>query len=109
MQQLRAATLAMCNAPASEYEVVFTSGASAALNMIAECFPWSSDSRFAYTMENHTSVLGMRGPALAAGANACAVEASASKGLCSMTVWVNSMSVWVKKNLEFIVSFEAAL
>lgn len=40
---------------------------------MAEAFPWSPDSVFAYTLDNHNSVVGMREEALAAGAAAQAV------------------------------------
>ena len=40
---------------------------------MAEAFPWSPDSMFAYTLDNHNSVVGMREEALAAGAAAQAV------------------------------------
>ena len=58
------------------YEIVFTSGATEALRMVAERFPWtagedgdsSSSSLLVYPQESHTSVVGMRAPALAQGA-----------------------------------------
>ncbi len=68
------------------YEIVFTSGATEALRIVAEYFPWSSDvesgmcavsqdsnkaSTMLYSQNSHTSVLGMRGPALAKGAHFC--------------------------------------
>lgn len=49
-----------CNASAKEYKCIFTSGATAALKMIGEAFPWTSQSCFMYTMENHNSVVGIR-------------------------------------------------
>lgn len=48
------------NASLREYACIFTSGATAALKLIGETFPWSSGSSFMYTMENHNSVLGIR-------------------------------------------------
>ncbi|XP_025408329.1 molybdenum cofactor sulfurase 2 isoform X2 [Sipha flava] len=63
------------NTDPEKYSVVFTSGATGALKTIAECFAWNDrddghgtknsnsrswDSTFAYTADNHTSVLGMR-------------------------------------------------
>ena len=38
---LRAATLAACRAPRGEYECVLTSGATAALRLVGDAFPWS--------------------------------------------------------------------
>eukprot|EP00798_Chlamydomonas_sp_ICE-L_P001441 gene1441-32815_t len=91
-EELRRWTLDACNASSSEYEVVLTSGASAALKMVAEYFPWSSDSTLAYTVENHNSVLGMREYALNAGACAQPVDVTEAKagqynaGACAQPV-----------------------
>ena len=41
---------------------------TASLKLLAETFPWRPGSVFAYTQDNHTSVLGMRAIASAAGA-----------------------------------------
>jgi molybdenum cofactor sulfurtransferase len=43
-----------------KYDVIFTSGATAALKLVAETFPWEENGSFIYLTENHTSVLGMR-------------------------------------------------
>ncbi|XP_017885614.1 molybdenum cofactor sulfurase 1 [Ceratina calcarata] len=48
-----------------EYSVIFTSGATAALKIIADTFVFSNDEKnksghFIYTQDNHTSVVGMR-------------------------------------------------
>lgn len=46
--------------------MVFTSGSTAALKLVAEAFPWvsrgpeNSKSQFCYLTDNHTSVVGMR-------------------------------------------------
>uniref|UniRef100_A0A0D9WT43 Molybdenum cofactor sulfurase n=1 Tax=Leersia perrieri TaxID=77586 RepID=A0A0D9WT43_9ORYZ len=48
------------NASPREYKCIFTSGATAALKLVGECFPWSRESCYMYTMENHNSVLGIR-------------------------------------------------
>lgn len=44
------------------------------MKLVAEAFPWSGRSRFVYTVDNHNSVVGMRGHALEQGANAVAVN-----------------------------------
>lgn len=49
-----------CNASPKEYTCIFTSGATAALKLVGEAFPWNYSSSFMYTMENHNSVLGIR-------------------------------------------------
>ncbi|XP_029341940.1 molybdenum cofactor sulfurase-like isoform X1 [Acyrthosiphon pisum] len=65
------------NTGLEKYSVIFTSGATEALKTVAECFAWDDEdgdrpedavdsvcrsrgSTFAYTEDNHTSVLGMR-------------------------------------------------
>lgn len=45
-----------------------------ALKLVAEAFPWAPGSCFAYTRDNHNSVLGIREDAMAAGACALAVD-----------------------------------
>ena len=62
----RAATLALLHASPADYEVVWTAGASAGLALVAASFPWGAGSRYAFTRDNHTSVLGVRAAALAA-------------------------------------------
>ena len=47
-------------ADSDEYSVVFTSGSTAALKLVGECFPWSKDSCFCYPFNSHTSLLGIR-------------------------------------------------
>ncbi|NXX76619.1 MOCOS sulfurase, partial [Urocolius indicus] len=52
---------------AEDYTVIFTSGCTAALKLVAEAFPWIPEgtkqpsSRFCYLTDSHTSVVGMRG------------------------------------------------
>ncbi|KXZ48630.1 hypothetical protein GPECTOR_26g533 [Gonium pectorale] len=77
---LRRDTLQLLNADGRQYEVVITGGATAALKMVAECFPWSpGSSLLAHPPAVHNSVLGMRGPALAAGAAVQLVTLGAQK------------------------------
>eukprot|EP00850_Spirogloea_muscicola_P015730 SM000123S25842 [mRNA] locus=s123:199195:205729:+ [translate_table: standard] len=74
MEEMRAEVLVFCKAPQSEYVCVFTAGASAALKLVGETFPWSRGSTFLYQLESHNSVLGIREYALASGASAAAVD-----------------------------------
>ncbi|KFK43865.1 hypothetical protein AALP_AA1G184100 [Arabis alpina] len=62
------------SASPEDYSCIFTSGATAALKLVGETFPWTQDSNFLYSMENHNSVLGIREYALGQGASACAVD-----------------------------------
>ncbi|KNC86408.1 hypothetical protein SARC_01458 [Sphaeroforma arctica JP610] len=48
------------NADEKEYSVVFTSGATGALKIVGECFPFTEKSTFAFLNVNHNSVVGIR-------------------------------------------------
>ncbi|KAK9684105.1 hypothetical protein RND81_10G186600 [Saponaria officinalis] len=74
IRDCRQQVLDYCNASAKDYKCIFTSGATAAFKMVGEAFPWSSQSCFMYTMENHNSVIGIREYALSRGARASAVD-----------------------------------
>eukprot|EP00824_Muranothrix_gubernata_P016906 TRINITY_DN3473_c0_g2_i2.p1 TRINITY_DN3473_c0_g2~~TRINITY_DN3473_c0_g2_i2.p1 ORF type:complete len:441 (+),score=69.88 TRINITY_DN3473_c0_g2_i2:51-1325(+) len=69
VEAVRARVLDFCNASPDEYSVVFTSGATGALKLVGESFPWTHDSHFLYTRVNHNSVLGIRELAKEAGAS----------------------------------------
>lgn len=55
------------NTTVEDYTVIFTSGCTAALKLVAEAFPWAPSSpeepgsHFCYLTDSHTSVVGMRG------------------------------------------------
>ncbi|KAL4598330.1 hypothetical protein ACB092_11G052900 [Castanea dentata] len=74
VREARQQVLEYFNASPKDYKCIFTSGASAALKLVGEAFPWSQKSCFMYTMENHNSVLGIREYALSQGAAAFAVD-----------------------------------
>jgi len=73
VDRMRDLILRFANAPASQYSVVFTSGATAALKLVGECFPWSQGSEFCMLQDNHTSVVGIREYAVHGGAGCCSV------------------------------------
>ncbi|KAG5636986.1 hypothetical protein H0H81_006192 [Sphagnurus paluster] len=50
------------------WDLVWTAGTTASLEIIAEHFPWSNATRYRYLKESHTSLVGIRGCALVAGA-----------------------------------------
>ncbi|CAN1263313.1 Molybdenum cofactor sulfurase [Linum perenne] len=60
VREARQLVLDYCNASPKDYKCIFTSGATAALKLVGEAFPWSDASTYMYTMENHNSVLGIR-------------------------------------------------
>ncbi|KAG9439484.1 hypothetical protein H6P81_019649 [Aristolochia fimbriata] len=70
----RQQVLDYCNAHSDAYKCIFTSGATAALKMVGDAFPWSKESCYMYTVENHNSVLGIREYALNHEAAALAVD-----------------------------------
>lgn len=73
-----------CGDRAGEWELVWTSGATAALRIAAEAFPFSrGESSFIYSHNAHTSVLGMRVPAAAAGAACHCVPLEALEALAA--------------------------
>lgn len=78
LSQGRACILDFCGASPLEYYVVFTAGATASIKLVGEAFQWTSKSVFAYTLENHTSVVGLRNLAVAAGASARVVDLDSS-------------------------------
>ncbi|KAM8966992.1 molybdenum cofactor sulfurase [Pelodytes ibericus] len=67
IEHVRYRILQHFNTTAEDYTVIFTSGSTAALKLIAETFPWTSASPhspgsvFCYLTDNHTSVVGIRG------------------------------------------------
>ncbi|XP_005372873.2 PREDICTED: molybdenum cofactor sulfurase [Chinchilla lanigera] len=66
VEQVRYRVLAHFHTMPEDYSMVFTSGSTAALKLVAEAFPWvsrgpeKSGSQFCYLTDNHTSVVGMR-------------------------------------------------
>ncbi|XP_054455993.1 molybdenum cofactor sulfurase [Anoplopoma fimbria] len=67
VDRVRYRVLQHFNATPEEYSVIFTSGCTAALKLVAESFPWrpqtesEAGSHFCYLTDSHTSVVGMRG------------------------------------------------
>ncbi|KAM6218432.1 molybdenum cofactor sulfurase [Rhynchocyon petersi] len=66
VEHVRYRILAHFHTSPDDYSVIFTSGSTAALKLVAEAFPWvprspeSSGSHFCYLTDSHTSVVGMR-------------------------------------------------
>lgn len=60
----------------NSWDVVFTAGATAALKLVGETFPWNRNARYRYLKEAHTSLVGIRGCALAKGASVESMELS---------------------------------
>lgn len=66
VEHVRFRILAHFHTSPEDYTVIFTSGSTAALKLVAEAFPWvspgpeGSGSCFCYLTDSHTSVVGMR-------------------------------------------------
>ncbi|XP_042357648.1 molybdenum cofactor sulfurase isoform X2 [Plectropomus leopardus] len=67
VERVRYRVLQHFNATPEEYSVIFTSGCTATLKLVAESFPWrpqtesEAGSLFCYLTDSHTSVVGIRG------------------------------------------------
>uniref|UniRef100_A0A0K8T8L6 Aminotransferase class V domain-containing protein n=1 Tax=Lygus hesperus TaxID=30085 RepID=A0A0K8T8L6_LYGHE len=78
IDQVRFRILQHFNTDVDEYSVIFTSGATDSIKLLANCFKWKNDenhddsscstSEFVYMEDNHTSILGMRDLVSARGA-----------------------------------------
>ncbi|KAM9344702.1 molybdenum cofactor sulfurase [Symphorus nematophorus] len=80
VERVRYRVLQHFNATPEEYSVIFTSGCTAALKLVAESFPWrpqtesEAGSHFSYLTDSHTSVVGIRGLTSGRGVVALAVS-----------------------------------
>jgi molybdenum cofactor sulfurtransferase len=87
--EVRDMVLAFLGVDSTTHSVIFTSGATAALKLVGECFPWSPQSEFCHTLACHNSLLGVREYALAAGGSCRAVQlaARAADGMTTAAVY----------------------
>eukprot|EP01119_Soliformovum_irregulare_P018347 TRINITY_DN5601_c0_g4_i2.p1 TRINITY_DN5601_c0_g4~~TRINITY_DN5601_c0_g4_i2.p1 ORF type:complete len:570 (-),score=187.91 TRINITY_DN5601_c0_g4_i2:640-2349(-) len=60
IQEVRNEILSFFGTSSKHHTIIFTSGATASLKIIGECFPWKPTSQFLYLEENHNSVIGIR-------------------------------------------------
>ncbi|KAG5683520.1 hypothetical protein PVAND_012794 [Polypedilum vanderplanki] len=60
IDQVRYRVLKHFNADPDEYSIIFTSGCTAALKIVGECFQFGDNGAFYYLTDSHTSVLGLR-------------------------------------------------
>lgn len=80
VEEVREEVLKFVGANANEYSVIFTASATSSLKLLAESFPWSNESLYLYTRDNHNSVLGVRRWARHFGGNFKAVDPSDLEG-----------------------------
>ncbi|KAJ6519329.1 molybdenum cofactor sulfurase [Mycena sanguinolenta] len=57
----------------SEWDLIFTAGATASMKLVGDAFPWQDGSKYCYLKQSHTSLVGVRGCALAEGAAVAAM------------------------------------
>jgi len=60
VERARGRVLRYFNAPHEEYLAIFTQNASGALRLVGEAYPFTEDSKFLLTFDNHNSVNGIR-------------------------------------------------
>ncbi|KAF8213638.1 pyridoxal phosphate-dependent transferase [Mycena galopus ATCC 62051] len=58
----------------SQWDVVFTAGATASMKLVGYAFPWQEGTKYCYLKQSHTSLVGVRGCALARGAVVAAMD-----------------------------------
>ena len=68
VEQARRAVLRFVDAPAEEFDVVFTANASAAIKLVGESYPFAPGGAYVLAEDNHNSVNGVREFARRAGA-----------------------------------------
>jgi selenocysteine lyase/cysteine desulfurase len=88
MERARRRVLEFLHADSAEYDVAFTTNASAALRLVGESFPFSSGSSYVLTTDNHNSVNGIRRFAERAGAAVCYVPLDAELRVVDPEPWL---------------------
>ncbi|KAJ7456499.1 molybdenum cofactor sulfurase [Mycena latifolia] len=51
----------------AQWDIIFTSGATASMKLVGDAFPWQAGSKYCYLKQSHTSLVGVRACALARG------------------------------------------
>ncbi|PFH52188.1 hypothetical protein AMATHDRAFT_74465 [Amanita thiersii Skay4041] len=77
--EARTEVLRFFNAP-SDYTIIFTANATAALKLVGESFPFSPGSTYVLGTDSHNSVHGIREYALAKGASVCYIPSTSTGG-----------------------------
>lgn len=104
IDQVRYRVLEHFHTTAKDYTVIFTSGTTGALRLLADSFDWqgkcsesqSCHSHFCYLQQNHTSVVGMREVAATSGAHVIPVleeEIQPAQDFCVNSKFSSCMSV----------------
>ena len=74
IELIRTKVLKYINADPTIYTCVFTGGTTDSLKKIGEYFNWNINSNYIYTVDNHTSVIGIREYALNKGSNVTVID-----------------------------------
>ena len=74
IEMIRKKILNYINADENIYTCVFTSGTTDSLKRIGEYFIWNNNTNYIYTIDNHTSVVGIREYALNKGSNVTVID-----------------------------------
>jgi len=78
--EARATVLSFFNAPPSQYTVVFTQNASAALKLVGEAYPFAEETTYVLGSDSHNSVHGIREFARKAGAEVAYIPSTPTGG-----------------------------
>jgi hypothetical protein len=100
--EARNAVLTFFNAP-PEYTVIFTANASAALKLVGEAYPFSSESSFILGVDSHNSVHGIRQFAFRQGAKVHYIQSTAQGGLDESNARVSPYSCIIKQSGVLLV------
>tara|TARA_A100001015_G_scaffold317737_1_gene435487 strand:- start:89 stop:2260 length:2172 start_codon:yes stop_codon:yes gene_type:complete len=87
INEIRNKVLSYLNASHDVYECIFTSGTTDSLKRIGEYFCWNDFTKFIYTIDNHTSVVGMREYALSKGSDVTVIDFDNSDNLIELNTW----------------------
>jgi molybdenum cofactor sulfurtransferase len=74
INEIRTKVLNYTNASSDIYDCIFTSGTTHGLKIVGEYFNWTNKNNFIYTIDNHTSVIGIREYALKKGSTVKVVD-----------------------------------
>ena len=88
IEDIRKKILNYVKADENKYTCVFTSGTTDSLKRIGEYFIWNNNSNFIYTIDNHTSVVGIREYALNNGSDVNVIDFNN----CNDIIEINKMS-----------------
>jgi molybdenum cofactor sulfurtransferase len=87
INEIRNKVLSYLNISDDVYECIFTSGTTDSLKRIGEYFCWNNSTNFIYTVDNHTSVVGIREYALSRGSDVTVIDFDNDNNLVELNTW----------------------